>query len=54
MPWSPAPWASSALSDAPVRSSKALSTPWAMSADCAPMETLTPQEAPSKPFFDES
>ncbi|RAO49864.1 hypothetical protein PSN01_04585 [Micromonospora saelicesensis] len=54
MPWSPAPCASSALSDAPVRSSKALSTPCAMSSDCAPMETLTPQEAPSKPFFDES
>ena len=54
MPWSPAPWASSALSDSPVRSSMALSTPWAMSGDCEPMETLTPQEAPSKPFFDES
>ena len=25
-----------------------------MSADCAPMDTLTPQDAPSKPFLDES
>jgi hypothetical protein len=32
----------------------ALSTPWAMSGDCEPIETLTPQDAPSKPFFDES
>ena len=25
-----------------------------MSGDCEPIDTLTPQEAPSKPFFDES
>ena len=36
------------------RVSNASSTPWAMSGDCAPIETETPQEAPSKPFFDES
>src|SRR5881227_496478 len=54
MPWSPAPCASSALSDSPLRSSIAESTPWAMSGDCAPIAMLTPQEAPSKPFFDES
>ena len=32
----------------------ALSTPWAMSGDCEPMAMFTPQDAPSKPFFDES
>ena len=37
-----------------VRASYALSTPWAMSGDCAPIATLTPQDAPSKPLADES
>ena len=36
------------------RDSYAVSTPWAMSGDCEPMDTDTPQEAPSKPFLDES
>ena len=54
MPWSPAPWESSALSDSPERSSIALSTPWAMSGDWEPIAMLTPHDAPSKPFFDES
>ena len=55
MPWSPAPCASSDVARTRrSRSSIALSTPWAMSGDCEPMETLTPQDAPSKPFFDES
>jgi hypothetical protein len=54
MPWSPAPWASSELSDSPERSSIAESTPWAMSGDWAPMAMFTPHEAPSKPFLDES
>ncbi len=54
MPWSPAPCESSALSDDPERNSMALSTPCAMSGDCAPIAMLTPQEAPSKPFLDES
>ncbi|BDH05474.1 hypothetical protein HEK131_27010 [Streptomyces seoulensis] len=46
-PWSPAPWAAR-------RSSLSASTPRAMSGDWAPMETDTPQEAPSKPFADAS
>ena len=54
MPWSPAPCESSTCSESPARSSRALSTPCAMSGDCEPIETLTPQDAPSKPFFDES
>ena len=54
MPWSPAPCASSASPTSPARSSMALSTPCAMSGDWEPIETLTPQDAPSKPFFDES
>ncbi len=36
------------------RSSKASSTPWAMSGDCAPIETETPHDCPSKPFLEES
>ncbi|COX11792.1 Uncharacterised protein [Mycobacterium tuberculosis] len=31
-----------------------MSTPWAMSGDCAPMPMFTPQVAPSKPLSDES
>src|SRR6266511_3160701 len=54
MPWSPAPCVSSLSSASPLRCSIAESTPWAMSGDWAPIETLTPQEAPSKPFFEES
>ena len=54
MPWSPAPCASSASSGLAGRCSMAWSTPWAMSGDWAPMAMLTPQEAPSKPFLDES
>jgi hypothetical protein len=54
MPWSPAPCASSALSAAPLRCSIALSTPWAMSGDWEPIDTLTPHDAPSKPFIDRS
>ena len=54
MPWSPAPWASSWSSASPERASIAWSTPCAMSGDCEPIDTLTPHDAPSKPFFDES
>jgi hypothetical protein len=36
------------------RDSHAASTPWAMSGDCEPMATVTPQDAPSKPLADES
>ncbi len=54
-PWSPAPWRSSwSRSVASTRDSQALSTPWAMSGLCPPIETLTPHEAPSKPFLEES
>ena len=34
----------------PARTSKAVSTPWAMSGDWAPMLTVTPQVRPSKPM----
>jgi hypothetical protein len=54
IPWSPAPWASKASAPDPWRSSSACSTPCAMSGDCVPIETETPHEAASKPFFDES
>ena len=37
-----------------VRLSWPVSTPWAMSADWPPIATITPQEAPSKPFSEES
>jgi hypothetical protein len=36
------------------RASYAVSTPCAMSGDCAPMATLTPHDAPSKPLAEES
>jgi hypothetical protein len=49
MPWSPAPRESSGSTDDPSRCSWALSTPCAISLDCSPTETLTPQEDPSKP-----
>jgi hypothetical protein len=54
IPWSPAPWASNGPAAAAERSSTAESTPWAMSRDWAPIATLTPQEAPSKPLCEES
>ncbi len=53
-PWSPAPCLSSSSSSPSTRFSYAVSTPCAMSGDCAPMDTETPQEAPSKPFLEES
>ncbi len=53
-PWSPAPCRSSSSSSPSTRFSYAVSTPCAMSGDCEPMDTETPHEAPSKPFFEES
>ncbi len=53
-PWSPAPCLSSSSSSPSTRFSYAVSTPCAMSGDWAPIETETPQEAPSKPFLEES
>src|SRR5262245_22390110 len=41
-------------SESPVRSSIAESTPCAMSGDWEPIAMFTPQDAPSKPFLDES
>ena len=41
------------MSDASSRISSALSTPAAMSGDCCPIETETPQESPSKPMCDD-
>jgi hypothetical protein len=35
----------------PARSSKAWSTPWAMSGDCSSIATVTPQVEPSKPYL---
>ena len=35
--------------ETPVRVSKAVSTPWAMSGDCSSIESMTPQVWPSKP-----
>ena len=50
IPWSPAPWALSWSSPPePVRSSKAESTPWAMSGDCPSRATMTPQVRPLNP-----
>ena len=55
MPWSPAPWRVERVVGARRCAARsASSTPCAMSGDCAPIATLTPQEAPSKPFFEES
>ena len=51
MPWSPAPWALRTSSPlVPERTSRAVSTPWAMSGDWAPMEMATPQVLPSNPI----
>ncbi len=38
----------------PERDSYERSTPCAMSGDCAPMDTVTPQLLPSKPTSEES
>ncbi len=55
-PWSPAPWLAMASSaePSPVRASCEVSTPWAISGDCWPIEIDTPQETPSKPLSEES
>ena len=53
-PWSPAPWRSSGSALPSARSSKASSTPWAMSGDCLPIDTEMPHDSPSKPLVEES
>ena len=52
IPWSPAPVDRRASAASPLaRCSRAVVTPWLMSADCWLTWAMTPQEPPSSPYL---